>query len=105
MKLTKKALTHLRNQGISLIRIGVRGGGCGGFEYLMEEPGFGDRDPRPTDKVLEPEEGLKVYVDPVSYMYLSECEVDYVSSLEMSGFHFNNGAAKSTCGCGKSFSA
>jgi iron-sulfur cluster assembly accessory protein len=105
MKLTERALTHLRNQGIALLRIGVQGGGCSGFQYLMEEPGFGDRDPRPTDKVFEPEEGLKIYVDPVSYMYLSECEVDYVSSLEMSGFQFNNAQAKSTCGCGKSFSS
>lgn len=105
MKLTEKALAHLRNQGIALLRIGVRGGGCGGYEYLMEEPLPEDREPRPTDKVFEPEEGLKVYVDPVSHMYLSECEIDYVSSLEMSGFKFNNAAAKSTCGCGKSFNA
>ncbi len=104
MKLTEKASAHLRNQGISLIRIGVTGGGCSGFSYLMEEPGPDEQSPQPADKVFT-FEGVTIYVDPVSYMYLSECEVDYVSSLEMSGFQFNNGAAKSTCGCGKSFNA
>ncbi len=105
MKLTEKALAHLRNQGIALLRIGVQGGGCSGFQYLMEEPGFGDRDPRPTDKVLEPEEGLKIYVDPVSHMYLNGTELDYVSTLEQSGFKFINPNVKTTCGCGKSFGA
>jgi iron-sulfur cluster insertion protein len=70
----------------------------------MEEPAFGDRDPRPTDKVFEPEEGLKIYVDPVSYMYLADTELDYVSSLEQSGFVFHNPQVKTTCGCGSSFS-
>jgi iron-sulfur cluster assembly accessory protein len=104
MKLTERASTYLREHGITLLRIGVQGGGCSGFQYLIEEPGPEDQSPLPADKVFT-FDGVTVYVDPMSYMYLSECEVDYVSSLEMSGFVFNNAAAKSTCGCGKSFNS
>ena len=102
MILTEKAITHLRNQNIFLLRIGVQGGGCSGFQYLMEEPGPEDQSPLPADKVLK-FDSVTIYVDPVSWMYLNGTELDYYSTLEQSGFIFNNPNVKTTCGCGKSF--
>src|SRR5271167_215031 len=81
------------------LRVGVVGGGCSGFSYSMSfENGAGM-----MDKVFDME-GLKVYVDSTSLMYLNNCIVDYVESLEGAGFKFENPNVKSTCGCGSSFS-
>ncbi len=80
------------------LRVGVVGGGCSGFSYSMAfENGAGM-----MDKVFDIE-GLKVYVDATSMMYLQGCLVDYVESLEGAGFKFENPNVKSTCGCGSSF--
>ena len=62
------------------------------------------KQPRMLDKTYS-FEGLKVFVDQASLLYLDGAEVDYVESLEGSGFKFNNPNMKSTCGCGSSFSA
>jgi iron-sulfur cluster assembly accessory protein len=81
------------------LRVGVVGGGCSGFSYSMQfENGAGM-----MDKVFE-FDGLKVFVDATSVMYLNGCKVDYVETLEGSGFKFENPNVKSTCGCGSSFS-
>jgi iron-sulfur cluster assembly accessory protein len=81
------------------LRVGVVGGGCSGFSYSMSfENGAGM-----MDKVFDME-GLKVYVDSTSLMYLNNCIVDYVETLEGAGFKFENPNVKSTCGCGSSFS-
>ena len=81
------------------LRVGVVGGGCSGFSYSMAfENGAGM-----MDKVFDIE-GLKVYVDATSMMYLQGCLVDYVETLEGAGFKFENPNVKSTCGCGSSFS-
>jgi len=82
------------------VRLGVRGGGCSGFQYQMQF----ELEKGPMDKEYD-FDGLKVLVDGVSAMYLEECEVDYLETLEASGFKFNNPNAKSTCGCGSSFNA
>jgi iron-sulfur cluster assembly protein len=82
------------------LRISVVGGGCSGFSYSMafeSSPGL-------LDKTYA-FNGLKVFVDQASLLYLDGAEVDYVESLEGSGFKFNNPNTKSTCGCGSSFSA
>jgi iron-sulfur cluster assembly accessory protein len=81
------------------LRVGVVGGGCSGFSYSMSfENGAGM-----MDKVFDMD-GLKVYVDATSVMYLNGCIVDYVETLEGAGFKFENPNVKSTCGCGSSFS-
>jgi iron-sulfur cluster assembly accessory protein len=81
------------------LRVGVVGGGCSGFSYSMSfETGAGM-----MDKVFEVE-GLKVYVDATSAMYLEGASVDYVETLEGAGFKFENPNAQRTCGCGSSFS-
>lgn len=82
------------------LRVGVVGGGCSGFSYSMSfENGAGA-----MDKVYE-FDGLKVFVDATSMMYLNGATVDYVETLEGAGFKFENPNVKSTCGCGSSFSA
>jgi iron-sulfur cluster assembly accessory protein len=81
------------------LRVSVVGGGCSGFSYSMQfETGAGM-----MDKVFDMD-GLKVYVDATSIMYLNGCRVDYVETLEGAGFKFDNPNVKSTCGCGSSFS-
>jgi iron-sulfur cluster assembly accessory protein len=81
------------------LRVGVVGGGCSGFSYSMSfENGAGM-----MDKVINVE-GLQVFVDATSMMYLNGVTVDYVETLEGAGFKFENPNVKSTCGCGSSFS-
>lgn len=82
------------------LRIGVVGGGCSGFQYSMSF----ENQSGMMDKVLN-FDGLKVFVDSTSLMYLGGCVVDYVETLEAAGFKFENPNVKSTCGCGSSFSA
>ena len=81
------------------LRIGVVGGGCSGFQYSMSF----ENQSGMMDKVFT-FDGLKVFVDATSLMYLSGCTVDYVETLEAAGFKFENPNTKSTCGCGSSFS-
>lgn len=80
------------------LRLGVVGGGCSGFQYSMSF----ENQAGMMDKVYE-FNGLKVFVDATSMMYLNGCVVDYVETLEAAGFKFDNPAVKSTCGCGSSF--
>ncbi|MCS7025209.1 MAG: iron-sulfur cluster assembly accessory protein [Bryobacteraceae bacterium] len=82
------------------LRIAVVGGGCSGFSYSMAF----ENNPSLLDKTYN-YNGLKVFVDQASLLYLDGAEVDYVETLEGSGFKFNNPNVKSTCGCGSSFSA
>ena len=82
------------------LRVYVQGGGCSGFQYgLMIED-----NPGPGDEALE-SNGVKIFVDPISAQYLKGAEVDFVDSVTGGGFTIKNPNAKSTCGCGSSFSA
>ncbi len=80
------------------LRVGVVGGGCSGFSYSMAFENAAGM----MDKVIEVD-GLKVFVDATSAMYLQGATVDYVETLEGAGFKFENPNVKSTCGCGSSF--
>jgi len=82
------------------LRIAVVGGGCSGFSYSMAF----ENQPNMLDKTYQ-YDGLKVFIDQASMLYLDGAEVDYVENLEGSGFKFSNPNVKSTCGCGSSFSA
>jgi iron-sulfur cluster assembly protein len=82
------------------LRISVVGGGCSGFSYSMAF----ENAPGMLDKTYS-YEGLRIFVDQASLLYLDGAEVDYVETMEGSGFKFNNPNVKSTCGCGSSFSA
>ncbi len=81
------------------LRISVVGGGCSGFSYSMAF----ENSPGLLDKIYD-FSGLKVYVDQASLLYLDGARVDYVETLEGSGFKFDNPNVRSTCGCGSSFS-
>lgn len=81
------------------LRISVVGGGCSGFSYSMAF----ENSPSMLDKTYS-FNGLKVFIDQASLLYLDGAEVDYVETLEGSGFKFNNPNVKQTCGCGSSFS-
>ena len=95
-----KEVLAMQNPQPAGLRIGVVGGGCSGFQYQM----VFETQPTPMDKVME-FDGLKVFVDQTSLMYLDGTKVDYIESLEGSGFKFENPNVKNTCGCGSSFSA
>ena len=82
------------------LRVFVQGGGCSGFQYgLMIDEGEGDAS---TDAVVQVN-GVKLLVDPISARYLSGAEVDFVDNITGGGFTIKNPNAKSTCGCGSSF--
>jgi iron-sulfur cluster assembly accessory protein len=89
------------NKNEAGLRVFVQGGGCSGFQYgLMIEEGEGATD---TDQTIE-SNGVRLFVDPISVRYLKGAEVDFVDNLAGGGFTIRNPNAKSTCGCGSSFS-
>jgi iron-sulfur cluster assembly protein len=95
-----KELLDTQEPKPSGLRISVVGGGCSGFSYSMafeSAPGM-------LDKTYQ-FDGLQVFVDQASMLYLDGANVDYVETLEGSGFKFDNPNVKSTCGCGSSFQA
>jgi iron-sulfur cluster assembly accessory protein len=83
---------------VSVLRVAIQGGGCSGFQYGL---GF-DRGPVEGDLEFEAH-GVQVVVDPFSAPYLQGAEVDYLDSIQQSGFAINNPNAVSSCGCGHSF--
>ena len=80
------------------LRIAVIGEGCSGFQYQMTL----DQEPRADDKIIEME-GLKIFVDTRSLLYLNGAKIDYVDGQNGSGFKFDNPNAKAACGYGESF--
>jgi iron-sulfur cluster assembly protein len=82
------------------LRIAVVGGGCSGFQYQMTL----DNEAREDDKVMDLD-GLKVFVDTKSMVYLNGTKIDYIDGLNGSGFKFDNPNATASCGCGESFDA
>jgi iron-sulfur cluster assembly protein len=107
--LTEKAAgeikTIISQQGLNneatKLRVGVKGGGCSGFSYmldLVEEP-KGE-----NDEEME-SNGVKILVDMKSYLYLNGTEIDFKDEVMGRGFVFKNPNATSTCGCGSSFQA
>jgi iron-sulfur cluster assembly protein len=83
----------------SYLRLGVKGGGCSGFSYVMI---FEDNPPRDRDVMFE-EHGVKVVVDKKSIVYLNGATLDWEKTLMKQGFKFVNPNEKSSCGCGHSF--
>jgi iron-sulfur cluster assembly protein len=99
----KEVKTIVKDQGLgeeTMLRVGVKGGGCSGFSYALDL----------VDTKGEHDEefdcfGVKVICDPKSYLYLNGTEVDFRDEVMGRGFVFNNPNATSSCGCGSSFSA
>lgn len=103
--ITDRARAHVRkliqdnNLGDVHLRFSVTGGGCSGFNYNLTFAA----EPEKGDQLLEFGE-LKVFVDKLSRLYVNDTQIDWEETLYGSGFTFSNPKAKSTCGCGQSFS-
>ena len=105
---TERAVSKIRDamakEGISPaeggLRLGVMGGGCSGLSYSIKF----DTHPRERDRIYE-FEGVRVFVDPKSFIYLHGMTLDYEESLMRQGFNFINPNSTRSCGCGSSFSS
>jgi iron-sulfur cluster assembly accessory protein len=86
------------DEDVSVLRVAIQGGGCSGFQYGL---GF-DRGAVEGDLEFE-QHGVTVVVDPFSAPYLQGARVDYVDSIQQSGFAIDNPNAVASCGCGHSF--
>ncbi|MCS7044534.1 MAG: iron-sulfur cluster assembly accessory protein [Bryobacteraceae bacterium] len=95
-----KEILEMQDPKPAGLRIAVVGGGCSGFTYSMAF----ENNPGLLDKTYD-FDGLKVFIDQASMLYLDGAKVDYVETLEGSGFKFDNPNVRSTCGCGSSFQA
>ena len=96
-----KEFTSAENKQDAGLRVYVSGGGCSGLTYGMSlDNNVGD-----DDISFEASPGLKIIIDPISAKYLKGSSVDYVESIEESGFKIQNPNVKSSCGCGHSFKA
>ncbi len=82
------------------LRVAIEGGGCSGFQYVFEL-----EDQKEADDLVGQSHGVEWVVDPVSAAYLQGAEVDYEEGLQGARFVVRNPNAKTTCGCGSSFSA
>ena len=97
----KKVMASMKNEGKTGwgLRISVKIGGCAGFSYNMS---FEEK-PAEADEVIE-QKGLKIFIEARALKMIRGIEIDYVDTLNESGFKFHNPNANSTCGCGTSFS-
>ncbi|WP_321470141.1 iron-sulfur cluster assembly accessory protein [uncultured Paludibaculum sp.] len=105
IQVTPKAVQKIRDafakQNVNGgLRLGVLGGGCSGLSYQFKF----ETKARPTDQVFD-FDGVQVFVDPKSMVFLDGMTLDYKESLMQSGFAFDNPHATKSCGCGSSFSA
>jgi len=91
----------MTKQGIAEggLRVGIKGGGCSGLSYTFSW----DKQARAGDEVFEGPGAAKIFVDKKSLIYLAGTTLDYDSALMGKGLHFINPNAKSSCGCGSSF--
>ena len=103
--ISSDAVSHIRQFGKidgkekANLRVGVKGGGCSGLTYVLE---LADK-PNENEKVIN-ENGLELYVDKKSYIFLAGTILEYQGGLNGKGFVFNNPNAQTSCGCGTSFS-
>jgi iron-sulfur cluster assembly protein len=95
-----KTLISENDKKLDGLRMAVKGGGCSGFQYDLE---FAD-DSNELDHIFETN-GIKIFVDMKSSLYLNGVTLDYEDGLMGAGFKIENPNARTTCGCGESFSA
>jgi iron-sulfur cluster assembly protein len=108
IQVTEKAIQRIRaamaKEGISPeeggLRLGVMGGGCSGLSYSIKF----DTQPRERDRIYT-FDGVRIFVDPKSFLYLHGMTLDYEQTLMRQGFNFINPNSTRSCGCGSSFTA
>ena len=108
LQVTDRAVKRIRiamaKEGVSPeeggLRLGVLGGGCSGLSYSIKF----DTRPRERDRIYE-FDGVRVFVDPKSFLYLHGMTLDYEETLMRQGFNFINPNSSRSCGCGSSFSS
>ncbi len=106
IEVTPEASSHLSelmsNEGKAGfgLKVGVKGGGCSGLQYELTF----EKEPHKDEKIFE-SNGLRIFVDLKSYLYLRGLSLDYSGGLNGKGFVFSNPNAVKTCGCGTSFAA
>ena len=108
LQVTDRAVQRIRaalaKEGISPqdggLRLGVMGGGCSGLSYSIKF----DTQPRERDRIYD-FDGVRVFVDPKSFLYLHGMTLDYEETLMRQGFNFINPNSSRSCGCGSSFSS
>jgi len=108
LQVTERAVKRIRaamaKEGVSPeeggLRLGVMGGGCSGLSYSIKF----DTQPRERDRIYE-FDGVRVFVDPKSFLYLHGMTLDYEETLMRQGFNFINPNSSRSCGCGSSFSS
>ena len=108
LQVTPKAVARIKiamaKEGVSAeeggLRLGVLGGGCSGLSYSIKF----DTRPRERDRIYE-FDGVRVFVDPKSFLYLHGMTLDYEETLMRQGFNFINPNSSRSCGCGSSFSS
>ena len=94
-----KQILSQQSEPLGGLRVAVIAGGCSGFQYAMNF----ERSSQENDEVLEID-GLKVFIDPQSFLYLEGTQIDYEETVRGAGFKFNNPNVTGSCGCGESFS-
>lgn len=95
-----RALLERQGRANGVLRVAVIGGGCSGLQYKM------DLQDSPANRdILVESQQVKVVVDPKSALYVTGSEIDYIESLEETGFKVHNPNAATSCSCGESFSA
>jgi iron-sulfur cluster assembly protein len=106
IQMTEKAISEIKRIQIddptatgAMLRVMVVGGGCSGMSYKL---GFDKQPAAATDKIFE-KDGVRIVVDPKSFLYLTGTQLDFTDGLNGTGFVFTNPNAKRTCGCGSSF--
>ena len=108
LQVTERAIKRIRvamtKEGVSPeeggLRLGVMGGGCSGLSYSIKF----DTQPRERDRIYD-FDGVRVFVDPKSFLYLHGMTLDYEETLMRQGFNFINPNSTRSCGCGSSFSS
>jgi len=100
VEMVRSALDETGGEDGEFLRVGIKGGGCAGFQYSLNFTDEVD-----DDDIVCITRGVKVVTDTFSAAYLKGTELDYVDSLQGAGFKFINPNARRTCGCGSSFAA
>ncbi len=104
ISVTDKAVLKIKDilqeegQTEGFIRVGIKGGGCSGFTYMLDI----DSEKKESDQLFD-FGGVNILIDSKSIVYLAGTELDYTDGLNGAGFVFNNPNATKTCGCGSSF--